>query len=227
MGWVNLDMVLLSCRHLRCAGRSGLLSPHAQHPLSAAPPRPALPCPALPERAAAPCPAPPARGAGSSMLIPVPGSGGAVVVGESVLTFISAHAQRSTAIKPTMVKVRAGLRCPGKRRMSAAAAAAADAAVLPLLLLPTPPTPPHPTTPAVRFHSNRCACRRTVKSTPTASASSSQTTLATCTSCCCCARAPACRPSSWRPWGAPPLPPRFHTWTAGWSSLAAASETLS
>ncbi|PSC68559.1 DNA damage-binding 1 [Micractinium conductrix] len=42
--------------------------------------------------------------AGSSMLIPVPGSGGAVVVGESVLTFISAHAQRSTAIKPTMVK---------------------------------------------------------------------------------------------------------------------------
>jgi hypothetical protein len=42
------------------------------------------------------------------MLIPVPNSGGAVVVGESVLTFISAAGQRSTAIKPTMVKARVG-----------------------------------------------------------------------------------------------------------------------
>lgn len=40
------------------------------------------------------------------MLIPVPGSGGAVVVGESVITFVSATAVRSTAIKPTLVKVR-------------------------------------------------------------------------------------------------------------------------
>jgi hypothetical protein len=44
--------------------------------------------------------------AGASMLIPVPGSGGAVVVGESVITFVSATAVRSTAIKPTLVKVR-------------------------------------------------------------------------------------------------------------------------
>lgn len=43
--------------------------------------------------------------AGSSMLIPVPGTAGAVVVGESVITFISANAVRSTAIKPTLVKV--------------------------------------------------------------------------------------------------------------------------
>ncbi|KAL4855081.1 DNA damage-binding protein 1 [Chlorella vulgaris] len=42
--------------------------------------------------------------AGASMLIPVPGSGGAVVVGESVITFVSATAVRSTAIKPTLVK---------------------------------------------------------------------------------------------------------------------------
>ena len=39
------------------------------------------------------------------MLIPVPGSGsGAVVVGESVLTYISATTVRSCAIKPTLVK---------------------------------------------------------------------------------------------------------------------------
>ena len=39
------------------------------------------------------------------MLIPVPGTAGAVVVGESVITFISAGTVRSTAIQPTMVKV--------------------------------------------------------------------------------------------------------------------------
>lgn len=43
--------------------------------------------------------------AGASMLIPVPATGGAVVVGESVLTFVSAGCVRSTAIKPTLVKV--------------------------------------------------------------------------------------------------------------------------
>lgn len=47
------------------------------------------------------------------MLIPVPGTGGAVIVGESVITFVSAAAVRSTAIKPTIVKVRRGWCCRG------------------------------------------------------------------------------------------------------------------
>jgi hypothetical protein len=48
--------------------------------------------------------------AGASLLIPVPASGGAVVVGESVVSFIAAGGVRSTAIKPTLVKVRAARR---------------------------------------------------------------------------------------------------------------------
>lgn len=47
------------------------------------------------------------------MLIPVPGTGGAVVVGESVITFISSSVVRSTAIKPTMVKVSLATAVPG------------------------------------------------------------------------------------------------------------------
>lgn len=42
--------------------------------------------------------------AGACMLIPVPGTGGAVVVGESVVTFVSPGCVRSCAIKPTLVK---------------------------------------------------------------------------------------------------------------------------
>ncbi|KAL4429821.1 hypothetical protein ABPG77_010938 [Micractinium sp. CCAP 211/92] len=53
--------------------------------------------------------------AGSSMLIPVPGTAGAVVVGESVITFISANAVRSTAIKPTMVKAYGQVDADGSR----------------------------------------------------------------------------------------------------------------
>ncbi|EFN59838.1 hypothetical protein CHLNCDRAFT_29381 [Chlorella variabilis] len=40
--------------------------------------------------------------AGASMLIPVPASGGAMVVGESVVTFIAPGVVRSAAIKPTL-----------------------------------------------------------------------------------------------------------------------------
>lgn len=54
------------------------------------------------------------------MLIPVPGTAGAVVVGESVITFISANAVRSTAIKPTMVKVRGSAAAVGLREIARA-----------------------------------------------------------------------------------------------------------
>lgn len=48
--------------------------------------------------------------AGASMLIPVPASGGAMVVGESVVTFIAPGVVRSAAIKPTLVKARPACR---------------------------------------------------------------------------------------------------------------------
>lgn len=51
---------------------------------------------------------------GASLLIPVPASGGAVVVGESVISFIAAGGVRSTAIKPTLVKV-SGAACKSGR----------------------------------------------------------------------------------------------------------------
>ncbi len=39
-------------------------------------------------------------------------SGGAVVVGDSVITFVSAQGVRSAAIKPTVIKVRTSLVLP-------------------------------------------------------------------------------------------------------------------
>lgn len=53
--------------------------------------------------------------AGASMLIPVPGSGGAVVVGDSVITFVSAQAVRSAAIKPTVIKAYGAVDADGSR----------------------------------------------------------------------------------------------------------------
>jgi DNA damage-binding protein 1 len=53
--------------------------------------------------------------AGASMLIPVPGSGGAVVVGDSVITFVSAQTVRSAAIKPTVIKAYGAVDADGSR----------------------------------------------------------------------------------------------------------------
>ena len=110
-------------------------------------------------------------------------SGGAVVVGDSVITFVSGQAVRSAAIKPTVIKVgrhrgvAAGETCDWDRM---------DCRPLHCTLaksgwLEAGPNAVLPTTAWL-------ICRHTVQWTRTARASCSQTTWATSTCCCCCAR---------------------------------------